>query len=130
MKDLATIHDPVFTGRDDYSLLDRFFLNLIRDERDLPFIYLSLKISFVMLPIGIAMYFTAGWIFVVLAIAYFIVNNFVFKGPFGLMLHCTSHRKWFKKEYEWLNKYLPWVIGPFFGQTPETYYSHHIHMHH
>lgn len=130
MKELVTISDPVFVPRDDYSSLDRFFLSFIRDERDLPFIYLTLKITFIMLPIGLAMYFTSGWPFAVLAIAYFIVNNFVFKGPFGLMLHCTSHRKWFKSNYEWLNKYLPWVIGPFFGQSPETYYSHHIHMHH
>ena len=46
------------------------------------------------------------------------------------MLHCTSHRAFFKKEYEFLNHYLPWVLGPLFGQTPETYYSHHIGMHH
>ena len=29
-----------------------------------------------------------------------------------------------------LNNYLPWVVAPFFGHTPETYYSHHIGMHH
>ena len=116
MKDLATIHDPVFTGRNDYSALDRFFLSLIRDERDLPFIYLSLKITLIMIPTGLALYFTSSYLFVLLAVVYFALNNFAFKGPFGLMLHCTSHRKWFKSEYEWLNKYLPWVVGPFFGQ--------------
>ncbi|HMQ48207.1 MAG TPA: fatty acid desaturase [Saprospiraceae bacterium] len=130
MKLLATISDPVFEGGIDYSAIDRFFLKLIRDERDLPFIYLTLKISFIMIPIGLGMYFTSGWLFALLAVSYFLVNNFVFKGPFGLMLHCTSHRKWFKPEYEWFNKYLPWIVGPFFGQSPETYYSHHVHMHH
>lgn len=130
MKPLATIHDPIFEGGMDYSALDRFFLGLIRDERDLPFIYLTLRISLIMIPIGWGMYFTSGWVFALLAISYFLVNNFVFKGPFGLMLHCTSHRKWFKPEFEWFNKYLPWIVGPFFGQSPETYYSHHVHMHH
>ncbi len=130
MKTLGIIHDPVFTKRDDYSAADRFFISMIRDERDLPFVYLTLRITFIMIPVGLAMYFTSGWIFAILAVAYFYLNNFVFKGPFGLMLHCTSHRKWFKDKYEWMNHYLPWVVGPFFGQTPETYYSHHIHMHH
>ena len=126
------ITDPVFVPRDDYNALDRFFLKLIRDERDLPFVYVAIKITLVMVPVGLAMYlpFANGWIFAALAVAYFILNNAVYKGSFGLMMHCTSHRKWFKKEYEVFNYYLPWVLGPFFGQTPETYYSHHIGMHH
>jgi fatty acid desaturase len=130
MKQLALITDPVFAGAGRYNALDRFFLSLIRDERDLPFIYLTLKISLVMIPVGLSMYFLSGWLWWAAAVAYFYLNNVVFKGPFGLMLHCTSHRKFFKPEYEAFNNYLPWVVGPFFGQTPETYYSHHIHMHH
>jgi len=47
-----------------------------------------------------------------------------------LMLHCTSHRVFFKSNYGFMNYYLPWLIGPFFGQSPETYYTHHIGMHH
>jgi hypothetical protein len=64
------------------------------------------------------------------AVAYTYFNNFVFKGPFGLMLHCTSHRPFFKKKYQFINYYLPWVIAPFFGHSPETYFAHHIGMHH
>lgn len=81
---------------------------------------------------GILLYmpFIQGWVWWLLALIYFGLNNFVFKGTFGLMLHCTSHRTFFKKKYNFLNYYLPWVMGPFFGQTPETYYSHHIWMHH
>ena len=44
MKVLSTIQDPTFTGR-DYNRLDRFFLHYIKDERDLPFIYLTIRIS-------------------------------------------------------------------------------------
>jgi fatty acid desaturase len=29
-----------------------------------------------------------------------------------------------------MNHYLPWVLAPFFGQSPETYRAHHIGMHH
>jgi fatty acid desaturase len=85
-----------------------------------------------MIPLGILLYFpfVTGWVWWAVALAYFYFNNFAYKGPFGLMLHCTSHRPWFKSKYKWLNNYLPWVVGPFFGQTPETYFSHHLMMHH
>lgn len=132
MRALATISDPVYRQDTQYSALDRFFLQLIRDKRDLPFVYLTIRITLLMIPTGILLYlpFITGWVWWGLAVAYFIMNNFVFKGPFGLMLHCTSHRKFFKKEYGFMNHYLPWFVAPFFGQTPETYFSHHIGMHH
>lgn len=132
MPALPVIKDP--TGRTDqnFSALDRFFIDKLRDPRDLPFVYLALKITLVMIPMGLLMYVPGvpNWLWWSLAVGYFITNNFIFKGPFGLMLHCTSHRKWFKHEYGFFNHYLPWFVGPFFGQTPETYYSHHIGMHH
>lgn len=74
--------------------------------------------------------FISGWIWAVIAIALQYLGNFVFKGPFGLMLHCTSHRSFFKRKYNVLNYYLPWVVAPFFGHSPELYYAHHIGMHH
>lgn len=128
------INDPVFkpdTAR--YSAIDRFWLSFISDERDLPFIYLTLKIMLIMIPVGLLLYmpFINGALWWGVAALYFILNNFVFKGPFGLMLHCTSHRPLFKTRYKILNKILlPWIVGPFFGQTPETYASHHLAMHH
>jgi fatty acid desaturase len=47
-----------------------------------------------------------------------------------LMLHCTSHRRLFKRPWAWMNVYIPWVLGPFFGESPETYFAHHVGMHH
>lgn len=132
MKQLTTITDPVFIKPLKYNAADRFFLKIIRDERDLPFIYLTLKISFTLLPLGILLYmpFIQGWAWWAIAIAYAYLNNFIFKGPFGLMLHCTSHRIFFTKKNSFLNYYLPWVVAPFFGHSPETYFTHHIGMHH
>jgi hypothetical protein len=125
MKELTTITDPVYVRPDRYTAFDKFLLSLIRDERDLPFVHVTLKISLIMVPLGILIYFvpfgTVLWWGLV--VAYYYVNNFMFKGPFGLMLHCTSHRKCFKQKYQLLNHYLPWVISPFFGQSPETYYT-------
>ena len=131
MRTLTEISDPVFSPS-SYNAFDKFWLKRIRDERDLPFIYLTLNISLIMIPLGILLYmpFIQGWIWWLVAFLYFVFNNFVFKGPFGLMLHCTSHRAWFKEKYNWANYYLPWFVGPFFGQTPDTYASHHLGMHH
>lgn len=132
MKQLTTITDPVFVKPDSYNKLDKFFLKYIRDERDLPFVHLTIQISLTMIPLGILLFmpFIQGWLWWAIAIAYAYLNNFVFKGPFGLMLHCTSHRMFFKKKYNFMNHYLPWVVAPFFGHSPETYYTHHIGMHH
>jgi len=131
MREFPLITDPTFKIK-EYNAMDKFWLRLIRDERDLPFVYLTLQITFIMVPLGILLYlpFIQGWIWWGIALLYFYFNNFVFKGPFGLMLHCTSHRPWFKKKYNLANYYLPWIIGPFFGQTPETYATHHLGMHH
>ena len=49
---------------------------------------------------------------------------------FTLMLHFTSHRQLFNKDYKSLNHVIPWLLGPFFGQTPNTYFAHHMGMHH
>jgi fatty acid desaturase len=46
------------------------------------------------------------------------------------MLHCTSHRQLFRPEHAWMNHIIPWVLAPFMGQTPETYFAHHMGMHH
>jgi len=132
MLPLAANTDPVFVKPAAYSAMDRFFLKLIRDERDLPFVYLSLKITVTLLPLAIILYLPSvnGWWFAAAAVAYHFFNNVTFKGPFGLMLHCTSHRQLFKKEYDVMNHYIPWILAPFFGHSPETYFSHHIGMHH
>jgi hypothetical protein len=125
-----TISDPTFFRPERYSALDRFFLGMIRDERDLPFIHFTLRISLTLIPLGVLHFFVQGWIWWLVTAVYFYLNHLYFKGPFGLMLHCVCHRPFFRKKYNFLNYYLPWVVAPFFGHTPETYFAHHIGMHH
>lgn len=131
MKTLGPISDPTFVEK-TYSRFDRALLTLIKDERDLPFAYLTLKLTVTLIPLAVLLFmpFITGALWWGIAAVHFYISNFVFKGPFGLMLHCTSHRQFFKSEYDWLNKYIPWILAPFFGHSPETYYSHHIGMHH
>jgi fatty acid desaturase len=130
MKSLPKIHDPVFTPK-PLKTFDKFILRFIRDERDLPFIYLIIKISFVLLPLAFLIYmpFITGWAWWFLVILFQVFNT-IYRAPFGLMMHAISHRKLFKKKHENLIYYITWFIGPFIGHTPETYFSHHIGMHH
>lgn len=131
-----TLSDPTFQPKAERNPLERFFLKLIRDERDLPFIGLSLQMTFVLLPAGIALLVadSLGWVqpmyWLGLAPAYWALLFGVFIDRYMLMLHNTSHRPLFKRGYGVLNKWVPWVLGVFCGQTPDTYYIHHITMHH
>lgn len=121
--------DPTFTKPERYNAFDRFWLRFIRDERDLPFVHLSLTASAVLFPLAIALYALPEfrWWY---APIYWAILPGLFLDRCILMLHNTSHRPLFKKAYNPLNKYIPWVLGPFYGQTPETYFTHHLGMHH
>lgn len=132
MRTLGPISDPSFIQPTTYSRFDQFLLQFLKDERDLPFLHLAIRITITIIPLAVLLYmpFLANWLWTVVAVLYLYLNNLVFKGPFGLMLHCTSHRPLFKPEYKNAYYYWTWVIAPFFGQTPETYFSHHIGMHH
>jgi fatty acid desaturase len=131
MRELDVITDPEAGKFSPDSPLSKLLKPLMRDERDIAFIPLILQITFILLPLGGLLYlpFITGWMWWTIALVYLYLNHY-YKSPFGLMSHCAAHRTLFKKEYWILNHYFPWVLGPFFGQSPGTYYSHHIGMHH
>ena len=122
-KDLAHSSPRVETA------LDRALVTLINDERDLPFLYLIAQCAAVAL-MGVGLFFVPTQYFWPAAALYLLVWAFGVLDRFILMLHCTSHRTLFKKERAWMNQIIPWVIGPFMGETPETYFAHHMGMHH
>ncbi|MDF7813363.1 fatty acid desaturase [Hymenobacter sp. YC55] len=132
MKHLVAPTDPVYDQTAPVSRFGRFLLQFIQDKRDLPFVYLILEISCTLLPLAAVLFWPSidNRVWWGALSVYMFLTTFYFKGPFGLMLHCTSHRILFKKKYAKLNHYIPWVIGPLFGQTPETYFTHHLGMHH
>lgn len=111
------------------NALDRFWLPALNDPRDIIFVRLSLAITFVQLPFAAVLFalgsFSWWW-----AVAYWLMYFGLFLDKFILMLHCTCHRPLFNRRFRWLNHYIPWVIGPFCGETPETYFAHHMGMHH
>jgi len=100
----------------------------INDPRDLPLVRVILSASLI-IPAALYLYLPGRldwW----LALAYWFVWAFVFLDRVTLMLHCTSHRTLFSRRVRWMNSYVPWILGPFYGQTPNTYFSHHVAMHH
>jgi hypothetical protein len=109
--------------------LDRVALRFINDERDLPFVRLSLAMSAVLLPLAVYMYLPGRFQWWLGAI-YLALNFGLFFDRYILMLHNTSHRALFRKGYRPFNQYIPWVLGPLFGESPGTYFAHHIGMHH
>jgi Fatty acid desaturase len=120
--------DPVYRPKAAYGRFDRFFLSLINDARDLPFAHFIVEASLILVPFAIYLFVgTFRWVF---AAAYLPITIGWFMDRFILILHNTSHRPLFRPKYRILNSYIPWVLGPFFGETPETYFVHHIGMHH
>jgi fatty acid desaturase len=132
MLSLTPNTDPVYSPPAAVNALDRFFLRLINDKRDLPFVHLLIKVGLMLVPLAVLVFlpFITGGFWLLAAGLYLYLNNVTYKGPFGLMLHCSSHRPLFRKKYRVLNLIIPWGLAPFFGQSPETYFAHHIGMHH
>jgi len=121
--------DPTSAGPTRDSALNRAALAMIKDPRDLPFVWLTLSASLVLIPFAVFLYLP-GQFRVWLAAIYLVVLLAVFFDRYILMLHNTSHRRLFTGRWTFLNHYIPAVLGPLMGQTPYTYYAHHIGMHH
>ena len=132
MVEFTGITDPTYNENTKHSVLDNFFLKFINDKRDLPFVYLSIKITVLLLPSFVVLMsnLLSGWQWWALAVVYLLTMFLYLMPPFTLMLHNTSHNVLYKKEYGFMNHYIPWFVGLFFGQSPKTYYGHHIGMHH
>ncbi|MCY7311661.1 MAG: fatty acid desaturase [Chitinophagaceae bacterium] len=134
MKALSTtLTDPVYIPKEKFSFYDTFWLRLMNDKRDLPFIYLLTKIHILVLPVAVILFtpLLTGWWWWALAVPYFYVSQLYFKGRFGLMFHCLCHRKMFKTPHQKpFHAYITWILCPLFGHAPEGYFSHHMGMHH
>lgn len=111
------------------SFWDDVFLRMLNDPRDLPFVYLTLQCSVVAL-MGVGLYFVPDATFWWFAMIYGLIWGLGVFDRYILMLHCTSHRILFNKRFAVLNRYIPWVLGPFFGESPDSYFVHHLGMHH
>jgi fatty acid desaturase len=121
----VTIADPLAPRTPWYGKLVTPWLN---DPRDAEFVGLVVQ-CLTFAAVGVGLFFSGRFLWY-LAPAYWALLLFGLLDRFTLMLHCTSHRPLFKPRLRLLGNVIPWVVGPFFGQTPGTYFAHHMGMHH
>jgi len=125
-----TTQDPKWVKPERYNLLERLFLPFMKDERDLIFIRVTFIITLTVPPLAGLLFLSQPWIVGLAAIPYLGFVFLTFGGRYGLMLHAVGHRPIFKREYRWMQTYIPWVLGPFLGHTPTSFAAHHMWMHH
>lgn len=101
---------------------------LLNDPRDAIFVQLILVCA-ALSAFGVSLFFVQRAFWYLVPLYWLLVWVLVFD-RFILMLHCTSHRALFAPRFRRLNLVIPWLIGPFMGQTPGTYFVHHLGMHH
>jgi len=121
----VSIPDPRVASSPWYA---RWAAPLLNDPRDVVMVALMMQCGLLAVA-GVGLYFSGPyfwWLVPVYGVALFagLVDRFT------LMLHCTSHRQLFKPRHAMANQIIPWVLSPFLGQTPETYFAHHMGMHH
>jgi hypothetical protein len=122
------LEDPTYHAAAAPRLRERVARRFIRDVRDAPFLSLMAVQSATVIPTGIALFLPGAFRWWLAGVHLALVVYFL--GPFVLMLHNTSHTRLFKPQWSWMNAYIPWVLGPFFGESPGTYFAHHVGMHH
>jgi hypothetical protein len=122
------LRDPTYSPPATESPVERIAEHFIHDRRDVPFLRLIAATAVTVIPTGVVLFVPGQFRWWLAGVHLALVVYFM--GPFVLMLHNTSHRRLFKRPWSWMNQYIPWVLGPFFGESPETYFAHHVGMHH
>jgi fatty acid desaturase len=106
-----------------------FLQRALSDPRDTVFLRLAAWITLVQLPYA-AVLISLGSFSWWLAVGYWALWGYFFLDRYILMLHCISHRPLFRGRARILNAYITLFLGVFCGETPETYFAHHMGMHH
>ena len=122
--------DPKWVKPERYTAYEQFFLKFMKDERDMIFVRTATQITLTLYPLAILLFLSPHWLVGLLALPYLAYVFIGFGGRYGLMLHALGHRPMFKREYNFLDNYVPWALGFFLGHTPTSFKAHHMFMHH
>lgn len=99
--------------------------SLLVDKRDSIFVVLSVFIASTVIPSACFLFLYFSYLHAVLHVLLVMV---VYAETFMAMLHNASHRPIYRSSL--LNCVIPYLLCPFFGQTWNTYYYHHVKHHH
>ncbi|KAJ1341284.1 methionine aminopeptidase, type II [Batrachochytrium salamandrivorans] len=101
---------------------------LVADPRDTIFVSYILFYLFTIVPSALWLLFGRfTWIHAVLHAVFL----GIFTAPFILMLHCLCHRRiGHQTNAPWLDHVVHVLLAPFFGETWNTFYYHHVKHHH
>eukprot|EP00899_Mesostigma_viride_P003359 jgi/Mesvir1/13023/Mv06020-RA.1 len=114
------------------GFLERYFLPMMNDTRDLIMVHLLFNITMISVPFAITLYILPN-VSHLLGLAYFVAHYVIFLERFILLLHYSEHRKIFKPTSlvgRLLNGYSPYLLSPLFGVPSGVYRVHHVIMHH
>jgi hypothetical protein len=98
----------------------------IADPRDTIFVSHILFSLATIVPSALWLLYRFNWIHAILHTVSLIFTI----PPFILMLHCTCHKKVSKTAFPWVDNTIYYVLAPFYGQTWNTFYYHHVKHHH
>lgn len=103
------------------------YQRVLRDQRDRPFVNVTLQTMFILLPSALLLFVPEQpywWQPILhLAIMLSLLDRWI------LMNHNVIHTFPFKKGWRWIGN-LHNVLAPLYGMTPYTYFAHHVGMHH
>lgn len=125
---LGPTTDPTTPAPGPRNALERWFAPKLRDPRDIVFVRTAAELTW-KLAIPGALFF-AGVLPLWLAPVWWVWATARYLARYTLMLHATCHRPLFTRDHPVWNGFITWVIGPFLGHTPNSFYVHHMGMHH
>lgn len=129
------LHD-MFATRAEYwfkppAFVTRFLEKNLNDVRDMEIAYLLFNIVVTMYPCLFALFavFPPSHM---LGAAYLVVFNVLYLQRFILAMHYSTHKRLFKPGFfsDIVNKSIIVLVAPIFGIPSNTYWLHHIVMHH
>ncbi|KAL8952471.1 MAG: hypothetical protein Q9222_001612 [Ikaeria aurantiellina] len=135
----SSVFQPtVFTTWDHKNIpkpIDRYLIQpytkwaqrIVRRPTDVVFLTHIILYLTTSVPSAIYLYYRFTWFH---AIFHWMMQAW-YCGPFTLMLHNHIHNNGvLKREYTWLDRAWPYLLGPLMGHTWNSYYYHHVKHHH
>jgi hypothetical protein len=102
---IIVLTDPIEVKLSQLNFFNRWVCTLLNDLMDSVFIHLSFKITFIVIALSIFLFISPNF-YLLFYLCYLIILLTFFPEPYVLLLHNIYHRKLFKKNYAYFNKFI------------------------